>query len=310
MEALKCMYSIVLPVYNEEETLPELFRRLDDTMKGLGEPYEVICIVDGSTDSSFEILERAAEKDPSYKVIKLSKNFGHQIAITAGLEASQGEAVIVLDADLQDPPEFIPDLAAKWKEGYDVVYAIRRKRPESFLRNLTIKTAYRIINRVSKINIPVDTGDFRLMSKRVVDSLKNIKERTRYLRGLSWWVGFKQIGIDYEREKRFAGKTKYSLWRLIKLALDGVTTFSYFPLQIAIYLGFFVSVLSVAMIVYLIIRKFMGLQIQGWISVMVSIFFFGGVQLFTFGIFGEYIGRIYEEVKQRPMYLVDRKINI
>ena len=187
-----CKYSVVLPIYNEENTLQELFRRLDKVMGELGEPYEVICVDDGSIDRSFEILKRTAMKNPEYKVIKFSRNFGHQPALTAGLDVSRGEAVIMLDSDLQDPPEFIPELIAKWKEGYDVVYAIRSRRTGDFIRNLLIKSAYRVINRITQINIPVDTGDFRLLNRRVVDILKGARERSRYLRGLSCWVGFKQ----------------------------------------------------------------------------------------------------------------------
>ena len=303
-------YSIVLPICNEEDTLNELFARLNRAMSSLKDPYEVICVDDGSTDSSFDILEQQAGSRPNYKVIKLSRNFGHQIAITAGLDASEGDAVIILDADLQDPPEFIPELAAKWQEGYDVVYAVRRRRKGNFFRNILIKAAYRFINKITRINIPVDTGDFRLMSRRVVEALKSSRERSRYLRGLSCWAGFSQVGIEYKREKRYAGKTKYPLWKLVKLALDGITSFSRFPLTLAVYLGFFVSLFSVAAVLYLVYRKLTGLQIEGWASVMVAIFFMGGAQIFTIGVLGEYIGRIYEEVKQRPMYLVDKKINI
>jgi dolichol-phosphate mannosyltransferase len=306
----QCKYSIVLPIYNEEETLNELFRRIDKVMDGLGEAYEIVCVDDGSIDRSFMMLEEKAERDRHYKIVKLSRNFGHQITITAGLDIAKGDAVIIMDADLQDPPEFMPELISKWKEGYDIVYAVRRKRTGNFFRNIAIKAAYRFINKITRIKIPVDTGDFRLLSRRVVNVLKDVRERTRYMRGLSYWVGFNQIGIEYKREKRFAGETKYPLCKLIKLALDGITSFSYFPLQLAIYFGFAVSALSLVMIAYLIVRKFMGLQIQGWVSVMVSIFFLGGVQLFTLGVFGEYIGRIYEEVKQRPMYLIDKKINL
>lgn len=310
MRALGYKYSIVLPIFNEEETIKELFNRLEKVMKGLKEPYEVIYVDDGSTDKSFEILEKIAKENTQYRVIKLSRNFGHQLALTAGLDAAQGDAVIVLDADLQDPPEFIPMLISKWKEGYDVVYAVRSKRPEDFIRNLLIKTAYRVINKITQISIPVDTGDFRLLSKRVVDVLKTSRERTRYLRGLSCWVGFKQTGIEYRRESRFAGKTKYPFPNLMKLAIDGITSFSHLPLQLAIYIGSLTCIMSICMIIYLIIRKYSGLHIQGWVSVMVSIFFMGGVQLFTIGVVGEYIGRIYKEVIRRPIYLVDKKINL
>ncbi|MFH1848406.1 MAG: glycosyltransferase family 2 protein [Candidatus Omnitrophota bacterium] len=307
----KCKYSIVLPICNEEGTINELFSRLTKVMEGLGQPYEVICVDDGSRDGSLDMLKKAAKDNPNYKVIKLSRNFGHQIALTAGLDASGGEAVVILDADLQDPPEFIPSLVSKWQEGYDVVYAIRRKRSENPIRALAIKAVYRIISRMSKINIPVDAGDFRLLSRRVVDIIKNdVRERSRYLRGLFWWVGFRQIGIEYDRERRFAGKTKYNLLELAKLALAGITSFSLFPLQLATYLGFLVSLLSAVMIISLIVKKFSGLQIQGWVSVMVSIFFIGGVQLFTIGVLGEYIGRIYQEVKRRPIYLVDETVNL
>lgn len=310
MTASTCKYSIVLPVCNEEETLNELFGRLNKVMDSIRESYEIICVDDGSTDRSFEMLEKIAKERTNYKIIKLSRNFGHQIAITAGFDAVQGEAVIALDADLQDPPEFIPELINKWKEGYDVVYAVRKRRAGNFLRNMIIKAAYRIINKIAQIDIPVDTGDFRLMSRRVIEALKSARERSRYMRGLSYWVGYKQIGIEYKREKRFAGKTKYPIWKLIQLALDGITSFSRFPLRAAIYMGLLVSFGAAVAILYLIYRKFTGLGIQGWASVMVAIFFMGGVQLFTLGVFGEYIGRIYEEVKQRPMYLIDKKINI
>ena len=300
-------YSIVLPVCNEEKTLQELFRRLENVMKKLNEPYEIICVDDGSKDRSFEILEKIAKDNAHYKIVKLSRNFGHQIALTAGLDIAQGEAAITLDADLQDPPEVIPNLIEKWKEGYDLVYATRKQRAGNFLRNIVIKAIYRIINKITEIGIPVDAGDFRLMSRRVIDVLKEMRERSRYLRGLSCWTGFKQIGVEYRREKRFAGGTKYPFHKLTRLALEGITSFSHFPLQIAIYLGFFMSIFAAVMIIYLIIVK---RQIHGWFSVMVSILLMGGVQLFAFGVLGEYVGRIYDEVKQRPIYLVDKKLNI
>jgi len=300
------VYSIVVPVFNEKEVLNEFYKRITSVMDKLKEPYEIILVNDGSSDGSLEIMKELHSQDFRVKIISFSRNFGHQIAITAGLDYASGEAVITIDADLQDPPEVIPNLISKWKEGFDVVYGIREERyGESFFKLFTASVFYRFLRRITDINIPVDTGDFRLMSRKVVDSLKNFRERNRFVRGLVSWVGYRQIGVNYKREKRFAGCTKYPLRKMLKFAIDGISSFSFLPLRITSYVGFVVAGMGLIYAVYVIfVKLFTTKTIQGWASLMVVILFLGGMQLIALGIIGEYIGRIGEEAKQRPLYII------
>lgn len=268
-------------------------------------------INDGSTDNSLKIMKQLQTHDKRIKIIDFSRNFGHQIAITAGIDFTSGDAVITIDADLQDPPEVIPDLIKKWKEGYEVIYGIREKRKgENFFKKITALIFYRLINKMTMINMPPDSGDFRLIDKKVVNNLKNIRENNRYVRGLTYWIGFKQIGVPYERDKRFAGKSKYPIKKLFKLAYDAIFSFSNFPLKIATYFGFIVSFLSFLYLIYaLIIKLFTNSVIHGWTSLMISILFLSGVQLICLGIIGEYIARINDEVKKRPLYIIKEIID-
>jgi dolichol-phosphate mannosyltransferase len=305
------VYSIVIPVLNEEKVLNELYQRLTKVMTDIGESYEIIFINDGSTDNSLKIMKQLQTHDKRIKIIDFSRNFGHQIAITAGIDFTSGDAVITIDADLQDPPEVIPDLIKKWKEGYEVIYGIREKRKgENFFKKISTLIFYRLINKMTMINMPPDSGDFRLIDKKVVNNLKNIRENNRYVRGLTYWIGFKQIGVPYERDKRFAGKSKYPIKKLFKLAYDAIFSFSNFPLKIATYFGFIVSFLSFLYLIYaLIIKLFTNSVIHGWTSLMISILFLGGVQLICLGIIGEYIARINDEVKKRPLYIIKEIID-
>jgi dolichol-phosphate mannosyltransferase len=304
--------SIVAPVYNEEETIYEFNKRVTQVLKNLkddGYDYEIIYVNDGSQDHSLEILRELRQKDPDHiKIIDFSRNFGHQLAITAGIDFASGAAVVIMDSDLQDPPELIPKMVVKWQEGFDVVYAVRKQRKaETFFKKITASYFYHILRKISKINIPRNTGDFRLIDCRVVYSLRKVKERHRFMRGLVSWTGFRQIGIEYIREKRFAGKTKYPVYKMVIFALDGITSFSKTPLQISSYLGFFVSFLSfMYIIINLYLKLFTDLPVRGWTSLIVLICFLGGLQMMFIGIIGEYIGRIYDEVKQRPLYIIKR----
>jgi glycosyltransferase involved in cell wall biosynthesis len=300
-------YSIVAPVFNEEETLPEFYRRMTAVMDGLDGPAELVLVFDGSRDRSPEIGRALRAQDPRLKIIIFSRNFGHQIAITAGIDYAEGDAVVIIDSDLQDPPEVIPQLVAKWKEGYDLVYAQREKRAgETWFKLFTASLAYRLIRRLASIDIPPDTGDFRLIDRKVVLALRQVREHHRYMRGLSVWVGYKQTGIKYDRRERFAGSTQYPLRKMIKFLWDAITGFSYAPLQLATTVGFWISGLAlvaipiVAVLRYLYRSKFF----QGQASTLISVLFLGGVQLIFLGILGEYLGRIYDEVRSRPLYLV------
>ncbi|MFB0527080.1 MAG: glycosyltransferase family 2 protein [bacterium] len=300
------VYSIVVPVFNEKEVLGELYKRITSVMDKLSEPYEIIFVNDGSNDGSFELMKTLHSQDSQVKIINFSRNFGHQIAITAGLDYASGKAVITIDADLQDPPEVIPNLIDKWKEGFDVVYGIREEREgEGIFKLVTARIFYRFLRRITDTNIPADTGDFRLISGKVVESLKNIRERNRFVRGLVSWVGYRQIGVSYKREKRFGGHTKYPLRKMLKFAVDGISSFSFLPLRIASYGGFVISGIGILYAIYVIIVKlFTNKALPGWASLMVAILFLGGVQLITIGIIGEYIARIGEEAKQRPLYII------
>ena len=300
--------SIVIPLYNEAGNVDELLRRVAAVVRGLPEPpldYEVICVDDGSRDATREKLVAATRIDPHLRVLALSRNFGHQIAATAGLDAARGDAVVLMDGDLQDPPELIGDFLERYRAGYDVVYATRRRRSgESRFKILTAAAFYRIVRRLTNVSIPVDTGDFRLMSRRVVDALRQTRERHRFIRGLVSWVGFNQTGVEYDRDARFSGETKYPFSKMLKFAIDGITAFSEIPLRFASYLGFVTSTFAFVYAVVILILKFTGYNEPGYTSTILTVLFLGGVQLIGIGILGEYVGRIYDEIKARPLYLV------
>jgi dolichol-phosphate mannosyltransferase len=271
-----------------------------------GEPWEFILVDDGSTDGSTDLIRKLAENDERVRPVIFARNFGHQIAVTAGVDYSRGEAVIIIDADLQDPPEVILTLIEKWREGYDVVYAVREERQgESWFKRSTASLFYRLITRITDVDIPLDTGDFRLMDKKVVGVMNQMREKHRFLRGMSAWVGFKQVGVRYKRQPRYAGETKYPFNKMVRLALNAITSFSYFPLQLATYLGFIAAGLSVLAIpIVIILRLTTGTVLLGQATTLIIVLFLGGVQLISLGIIGEYIGRIYDEAKDRPLYIV------
>ncbi len=299
-------YSIIAPIFNEFENIPVLWKRVSEVMDSTGEPWELILVDDGSSDGSTDRIRELAAAEPRVRPVIFARNFGHQIAVTAGMDYSRGEAIVVIDADLQDPPEVILELAKKWKEGYEVVYAVRSEREgESWFKLMTASLFYRLIYRITDVKIPLDTGDFRLVDRKVVDVMNSMRERHRFLRGMSSWIGFKQIGVEYKRAARLSGVTKYPLKKMLKFAQDGITGFSYFPLQIATYLGFFAAGLSVVGIPLVMILRLAGSHFfEGQTTTLISVLFLGGVQLISLGILGEYIGRIYDEVKGRPLYVV------
>ena len=302
--------SIVAPVYNEEPILHELYHRVAGILEEIGEPWELILVNDGSRDRSFEIMCELHEKDPRVHVVNFSRNFGHQIAITAGADYAQGDAVVIIDADLQDPPGLIAEMVKKWAEGYDIVYAVRKQRQgETWFKLFTAQFFYRLMNKITGVKIPVDTGDFRLMDRRAVDALKQMREHHRFMRGMSVWVGFKQTGVEYVRAERYAGETKYPLKKMVRFALDGITSFSHLPLQLATYMGFVAAGIGILGILLTIILRLSGSQaFLGQASTLVAVLFMGGIQLISLGIIGEYLGRIYDEVKQRPLYIVSDAI--
>lgn len=299
-------YSIVVPVYNECESLPHLYQRVRKVMAATRATWEMIIVDDGSSDGSTDLIRQLARKDRHVRPVIFARNFGHQIAITAGWDYALGDAVVIIDADLQDPPEAIPELAKKWKEGYEVVYAVRAERAgESWFKKFTASVFYRLIYRITDVSIPVDSGDFRLMDRKVVNVLKQMRERHRFPRGMSAWVGFRQIGVSYKRSPRYAGVTKYPFRKMLRLALNAVTSFSYFPLQVATYFGFFsagLAILAIPVVVYL---RMAGIpQFTGQATTLIAVLFLGGIQLISLGILGEYIGRLYDEAKGRPLYVV------
>jgi polyisoprenyl-phosphate glycosyltransferase len=303
--------SIVVPVFNEAEVIGTTYTRLTDMARGLKDlDYELVIVDDGSSDGSFDRLAELARGDTRLKVLKFSRNFGHQTAITAGLDAAKGDAVVVIDADLQDPPEVIPKMVAKWREGFDVVYGVReRRRGETVLKLATAAAFYRLMSRMTHIQIPVDVGDFRLLSRRAADKMRRMREKDRFVRGLVSWIGFKQGGVTYQREARFAGETKYPFRKMLKFALDGLTSFSTVPLRLASWLGYVASALAFLYLASVFVQKLMGFTVQGWATIMVATLFLGGVQLICLGILGEYIGRIFTEIKQRPLYIVEEFVN-
>ena len=303
---MKITYSIIAPIFNEKENLTELHRRVSEVMDTTGEPWEFILVDDGSSDGSSNIIRDMAQKDKHIRPIIFARNFGHQLAVTAGLDYSRGDAVVIIDADLQDPPELIVEMAKKWKEGYEVVYAIRVEREgESWFKLWTASLFYRLIYRITDVKIPLDTGDFRLMDRKVVSVMNKMRERHRFLRGMSAWVGFRQIGIEYKRAARVAGETKYPFRKMFRLAINAVTGFSYFPLQVATFFGFVSAGLAIlAMPVVIYLRASGSQAFFGQATTLLAVLFLGGVQLICLGILGEYIGRLYDEAKDRPLYIV------
>lgn len=306
MDGAHPVLSIVVPMHNEQDNLDYLFERLQDVLDRLNLSYEVICVDDGSRDRTLPLLVEHHQRDSRIKVISFSRNFGKEIALTAGIDHANGDAVIPIDADLQDPPELIEALIEKWREGYDVVYATRRTRlGESWLKRLTAGSFYRVIDKIGSVTIPRDTGDFRLLDRRVVNVLRQLPERTRFMKGLFAWVGFRQASILFDRQQRYQGRSSWNYWRLWNFAVDGITSFSMLPLKVWSYVGIVFSLLAFLYATFLIIRTLMlGVDVPGYASIMVAFLFLGGVQLITLGIFGEYLGRVYEEVKGRPLYLV------
>ena len=306
------VFSVVVPLFNEEEVIKESYKRLKTVMDGLNESYELVFVNDGSRDKTAQLAREICEADSNVKLINFSRNFGHQTAITAGMDYASGDAVVVIDADLQDPPEVIPQMIAKWREGYDVVYGQRVKRKgETFFKKVTAKVFYRTLRRLTEVDIPVDTGDFRLIDRKVCEALKKVSERNRYIRGVISWLGFKSAPVEFVREKRFAGTTKYPLKKMLKFASDAIMSFSYKPLKLATYLGFLVSVVSFIYLLVMIVLKLCGAMttVPGWTSIIVITLFFNGIILLVLGIIGEYIGRIYDEAKGRPLYVVQDMVN-
>jgi len=303
---MKPVISIIAPIFNELQNIPELYRRVKETLDTAGEPWELVMVDDGSIDGSTDALRQLATQDRRVRPVIFARNFGHQIAVTAGLDYARGQAVVIIDSDLQDPPELVLDMIAKWREGYEVVYAVRTEREgESWFKLFTASLFYRLIFRITDVDIPLDAGDFRLMDRQVVNVLNSMRERFRFLRGMSAWVGFRQIGVPYRRAARLAGETKYPFRKMFRLALNAVTGFSYFPLQLATYLGFVTAGLSILAIPIVAIGRLTGSQaFSGQASTLIAVLFLGGVQLISLGILGEYIGRLYDEAKGRPLYIV------
>lgn len=298
--------SVVVPVYNEAPVLAEFHRRLSIVLNSLGSSSEVIYVNDGSTDATLDGLTALREADERVAVIDLSRNFGKEIAITAGLDGATGDAVIVIDADLQDPPELIPKLIERWREGHDVVYAQRsRRHGETLGKRVTAHLFYRVIRRMGSVRIPADTGDFRLLSRRAVEALSRLQERHRFMKGLFSWIGFSQVAVPYERDPRYAGTSKWSYWQLWNFAVEGITSFSTLPLKLATYVGLTTAIGSLIYGVWIILQKILiGNPVPGYPSLMVVILFLGGIQLITLGLIGEYLARVFNETKQRPLYLI------
>jgi polyisoprenyl-phosphate glycosyltransferase len=298
--------SIVAPVYNERGSIDELYRRVTLAVAQFG-AYELVLVDDGSVDGSWERMLELAARDRHVRLFRLSRNFGHQAALSAGLDVARGDAVVLIDADLQDPPEVIPELVAKWRQGFDVVYAVRgRREGEPRLRLAAIRLFYRLLYRITPTSVPQDTGDFRLLSRRAVDAVSGMPERARFLRGMTSWIGYRQTGVTYTREARFAGNSKYPLPKLLRLALDGITSFSTAPIKLVTAIGFALVVFCAGVLAWsLYVRFFTNHHPQGWTSVIAVVLLLGGVQLLSLGVIGQYVARIFDETKQRPLYLID-----
>jgi polyisoprenyl-phosphate glycosyltransferase len=304
-------YSLVVPAHNEEGVVGELVARLIQVMDALDRESEAILVDDGSRDRTYELMLEAASADPRFRLVRLSRNFGHQIALTAGVDLAAGDAVIVLDADLQDPPEVILELAARWREGYDIVYAVREMREgETRFKRATATAFYRAFNRISEVEVPLDAGDFRLVDRRALDVFNQMRESNRFVRGMFSWIGLRQTGVLYRRHERFAGETKYPFRKMLRFAATGVTSFSSAPLRAALNLGFFVSIVSFLIGMWSLIVKVGGFfNVPGWTSIVVPVTFIGGIQLIVLGVIGEYIGDIHAEVKRRPLYVISELEN-
>jgi len=303
--------SVVIPVFNEEETIPELDRRLRAFLGDLGETWEVVFIDDGSRDASAKQLQDLAAREPRYKVISFARNFGHQIAITAGMDRAEGEAVVVMDADLQDPPEVVREMLARWRQGFDVVYAVRQRRlGETWFKRISASIFYRVFRAMLGFDVTLDAGDFRLMSRPVILTLRSLRERHRFIRGLVGWVGFRQSSVSYTRPARFAGVTKYPLRKMLSFAFDGITSFSTLPLRVATWLGAFAAVLAMCLGAWAFYVKIHGISaVPGWTTIMILVALGSSAQLLVIGILGAYVGRIYEEVQRRPLYTVAKEVN-
>jgi len=309
--------SLVLPVYNEEAIIPELDRRLraflSEVQSGVGDRWEVVFVNDGSQDQSLPLLKQLALAEPRYKLLAFARNFGHQMAITAGIDRAEGDAVVIMDADLQDPPEVVKDMLARWREGYDVVYGVRSKRHgETWFKRMTAAVFYRLLRAMlGGVSIPVDAGDFRLMGRQVVLTMRALREQHRFVRGMVAWVGFRQSAVHYERPARFAGETKYPFRKMLRFAIDGITSFSVVPLRIATWLGVFAGLVAMAGGVWaLYVKLLVSGVVPGWTTIMILVAMGSSAQLLMTGILGEYVGRIYEEVKRRPLYVVSEEINL
>ena len=298
-------FSIVAPVFNEFETLPVFYQRIVEVMEEVGDSFELVLVDDGSRDGSYQVMRELHERDPRVRCVEFSRNFGHQIAISAGLDHAKGRCVVIIDSDLQDPPEVIPKMIARWKEGAEVVYAQRVKRTgETRFKLITASAFYRLITRITAVDIPRDTGDFRLLDRTVVDALVAMREHHRFMRGLSAWVGFRQEAIHYERQERYAGETKYPLVKMVRFSLDAITGFSYAPLQLATSLGFLLAGVSLFGIVVAVLLRIVNHAIVGQATTLILVLLMGGIQLIFLGVLGEYLGRIYDEVRARPLYIV------
>ncbi|HYF39684.1 MAG TPA: glycosyltransferase family 2 protein [Gemmatimonadales bacterium] len=304
--------AVVIPCYNEEGNLRETHRRVSGAIAQASSVYEIVYVDDGSSDATPEMLQQLQLEDPHVRVVYLSRNFGHQFAVTAGLAHAQGDAVIVMDADLQDPPEVVVEMVRRWEEGYDVVYGVRTDREgETRFKLLTARLFYRLIHWLSDTDIPLDTGDFRLLDRKVVDAIVAMPERDRFLRGMVSWTGFRQIGVPYRRAARYAGETKYPIPKMVRFALDGILSFSIKPLRLSTLLGFVSAGLALVVILYaLALRLFTDQWVPGWTALIIAILFLGGAQLLSLGIIGEYIGRLYGEAKRRPLYLVQETLGM
>ena len=305
--SVKPRYSIIAPIYNEEGNIQILYNRICEVMDSTGEPWELVTVNDGSRDRSLELLNELAREDSRIKIVNFARNFGHQIAVTAGLDYASGNAVVIIDADLQDPPEMILEMIERWKAGYEVVYAVREERQgESWFKLLTAKIFYRLIYRITDVNIPLDTGDFRLMDEKVVNALQSMREHNRFIRGMTSWIGFKQTGVSYVRQARHSGETKYPLGKMVRFAMDAITGFSYFPLQIMVYVSFVLGVLAILAIpIISVLRVMLGTSfLGGQVTTIVLLLLLSSFQLFFLFVMGQYVARIYDEARARPLYIV------